>query len=164
MWVRPVHASSTASSTADDHLASPSTVTTMFVVSAAPSMLWGSQFSLASLECLTVALSRPPRQTLPFRLWRRGSRTCPARHGACPAPRLAQGHRCRPWGHQAWPGGGWRRPWRACGRRASFLNYHVHTTHATRQALEAGSRIARGVLTGFRDVKRFKSSRLCFVL
>ena len=32
---------------------------------------------------------------------------------------------------QPWPGGGWRRPWRACGRRASFLNIHVCTTRAT---------------------------------
>ena len=30
-----------------------------------------------------------PRQTLPLRLRRRGSRACPARHGARPAPRLA---------------------------------------------------------------------------
>ena len=30
-----------------------------------------------------------PRQTLPFRLRRRGSRACPARHGARPTPRLA---------------------------------------------------------------------------
>ena len=42
-----------------------------------------------------------------------------------------QGHRGRPRGLQSWPGGGWRRPWRACGRRASFLNIHVPMTHAT---------------------------------
>ena len=32
---------------------------------------------------------QPPRQTLPLRLRRRGSRACPARHGTRPAPRLA---------------------------------------------------------------------------
>ena len=42
-----------------------------------------------------------------------------------------QGHRGRPWGHQPWPGGGWRRPRPACGRRASVLNIHVPYTHTT---------------------------------
>ena len=36
----------------------------------------------------------------------------------------------RPW-VQSWPGGGSRRPWPACGRRASFLNIHVPYTHTT---------------------------------
>ena len=35
------------------------------------------------------AFCSAPRQTLPLRLRRRGSRACPARHGARPAPRLA---------------------------------------------------------------------------
>ena len=42
------------------------------------------------------------------------------------------GHRGRPdlrlgpsRGHQPWPGGSWRRPRPACGRRASFLNIHA---------------------------------------
>ena len=34
-------------------------------------------------------------------------------------------------GLQSWPGGGSRRAWPACGRRASFLNYHVQMTHET---------------------------------
>ena len=45
-----------------------------------------------------------------------------------------QGHRGRPWGHQPWPGGGWRRPRPACGRRASFLNIHVPYAHTTSQS------------------------------
>ena len=69
------------------------------------------------------------RQTLPFHLRRRGSRACPARHGARSArPRLA-GHREADLGslggHQPWPGGGWRRPRPACGRRASFLHKFI---------------------------------------
>ena len=49
-----------------------------------------------------------------------------------------QGHRDRPWGRQPWPGGGWRRPRLACGKRASFLHNHVRYTHAT-------SRVGRGL-------------------
>ena len=44
--------------------------------------------------------------------------------------------------HQPWPCGRLRRPCRASGRRASFLNVHVHMTHATslRCAARVGSR------------------------
>ena len=42
-----------------------------------------------------------------------------------------QGHRGRPWGHQPWPGGGWRRPRPACEKRASILHIHVRYTHTT---------------------------------
>ena len=45
------------------------------------------------------------------------------------------GHRGRPRGLQPWPCGRSRRSFRACGRRASFLNIHVHLTHATSQKL-----------------------------
>ena len=41
------------------------------------------------------------------------------------------------WGHQPWPGGGWRRPRPACGRRASsFLHNHVPYTHTTSRELD----------------------------
>ena len=39
---------------------------------------------------MAEAFSLAPRQTLPLRLRRRGSRACPARHGARPAPRLSR--------------------------------------------------------------------------
>ena len=94
----------------------PSTVTTMFVVSAAPSMLECTFYAFGSariLELLTAALSGSAAvknstsaegvdgtfqhaqvsrrdKPLPFRLRRRGSRARPARHGASPgAERLA---------------------------------------------------------------------------
>ena len=51
--------------------------------------------------------------------------------------RYFQGHRGRPRGLQPWPGSGSRRPWPACGTRASFFNYHVHTTHSTSRGRRA---------------------------
>ena len=49
-----------------------------------------------------------------------------------------QGHRGQPWGHQPWPGGGWRRPLPACGRRASFLNIHVTILYTQAQPARGG--------------------------
>ena len=68
MGERPVHASSMAESTTDDHL----------------TVDGDADPEHAACSCTSLS--------------------CPARHGACPqrpAPRLAQGHRCRPWGHHA---------------------------------------------------------------
>ena len=41
--------------------------------------------------------------------------------------------------HQPWPCGRSRRPCRASGRRASFLNVHVHTTHTTSRSRHSAS-------------------------
>ena len=46
---------------------------------------WSAALGRVQAACF----GQPPRQTLPLRLRRRGSRACPARHGARPAPRLA---------------------------------------------------------------------------
>ena len=46
---------------------------------------WSAALGRVQAACY----GQPPRQTLPFRLRRRGSRACPARHGARPTPRLA---------------------------------------------------------------------------
>ena len=50
-------------------------------------------------------------------------RRAPAQHRAFEADLIGAISRC--------PGGGWRRPRPACGRRASFLHIHVRYTHTT---------------------------------
>ena len=85
---------------------------------------------------LWSAAATSDKHCLFFRLRRRDSRACPARHGARPAPRLVQGHRGRPWSLVLAPCGSHhasachlrpgRRPRRACGimRKASELFAH----------------------------------------
>ena len=51
---------------------------------------WSAALGRVQAACY----GQPPRQTLPLRLRRRGSRACPARHGARPTGRRGlQGHR-----------------------------------------------------------------------
>ena len=80
-------------------------------------------------------------------IWRRPSACLPPTaeswRGAAERARPRAAARCAPCGgfhghrgrpsrpFQSWPGGGSRRPWPACGRQTSFLNVHVHMTHAT---------------------------------
>ena len=111
-----MHASSMVESTADNHLTVDTVTQCLSSALLTPSMLLGPH-SLSAADHQTVnggtqwmllsdAVNSPmvcgaqrgpgsmlwsaaPRQTLPLRLRRRGSRACPARHGARPAPRLA---------------------------------------------------------------------------